>query len=132
MYDLIPPTFSYFPPDVTVYCTEDEASEEPIAADNCEVVSTGMTDSQELVPGGPAGSYLVRRSWWAVDKAGNDVTAEQRVVVLPTGPDGHPLQRQHRDRTGARRRYGLIGMRPRWMTSAMAAMPDPDGRTRFR
>ena len=85
VYDLIPPTFSYFPPDVTVYCTEDEASEEPIAADNCEVVSTGMTDSQELVPGGPAGSYLVRRSWWAVDKAGNDVTAEQRVVVLPDG-----------------------------------------------
>ncbi|MEZ5031036.1 MAG: HYR domain-containing protein [Saprospiraceae bacterium] len=85
VYDLIAPTFSYFPPDVTVYCTEDEASEEPIATDNCGVVSTGMTDSQELVPGGPAGSYLVRRSWWAVDKAGNDVTAEQRVVVLADG-----------------------------------------------
>ncbi|MCF8239254.1 MAG: HYR domain-containing protein [Saprospiraceae bacterium] len=85
VYDLIPPFFSFFPPDVTVFCTEESAVEVPIADDNCEVVSLGMNDSQEVIPGGPAGSYLVRRSWWAVDKAGNDVTAEQRVVVLAEG-----------------------------------------------
>ncbi len=85
VYDLIPPVFTYFPPDVTVYCTEESAVEVPIADDNCEVVSLGMNDSQEVIPGGPAGSYLVRRSWWAVDKAGNEVTAEQRVVVFTEG-----------------------------------------------
>ncbi|MBK7342069.1 MAG: HYR domain-containing protein [Saprospiraceae bacterium] len=85
VYDLIPPVFSYFPPDMTVYCSEENAIEVPEATDNCGVVSIGMTDEQQLLPGGPTDSYLVVRSWWAVDKAGNEVTGVQRVAVFPDG-----------------------------------------------
>ena len=85
VYDLIPPMFSYFPPDVTVYCTEENAFEVPEATDNCGLVSLGMTDEQQILPGGPTNSYLVVRSWWAVDQSGNEVTGIQRVAVFTEG-----------------------------------------------
>lgn len=85
VFDLIPPVFSYFPQDVTVYCTEENAIEVPEATDNCGVVSLGMNDEQQILPGGPTDSYLVIRSWWAVDKSGNEVTGIQRVAVFTEG-----------------------------------------------
>ncbi len=85
VYDLIPPVFTYFPPDVTVYCSEENAFEVPDATDNCSVVSIGLTEEQQILPGGPTDSYLVVRSWWAVDKAGNEVTGVQRIAVFTDG-----------------------------------------------
>ncbi|MBK7342092.1 MAG: hypothetical protein IPJ06_02595 [Saprospiraceae bacterium] len=82
--DAIPPFWTYMPGDVTVNCI-DVFDDNPEAADNCDEVNITWTDVQEIWPAGPPNSYLVRRTWTAVDASNNEITYEQVVYVLPGG-----------------------------------------------
>jgi hypothetical protein len=84
--DTIPPVWTFLPDDVTVFCIESAADEEPEATDNCvDILITLVSDQQEIWPAGPPNSYLVRRIWRAEDASGNEIFHEQIVYVLPGG-----------------------------------------------
>jgi hypothetical protein len=84
--DTILPVWTFLPADVTVYCVESAATEEPEATDNCDAVQVTLhSEQQELWPGGPTDSYRVRRIWHALDGSGNLIVYEQFVYVLPGG-----------------------------------------------
>jgi hypothetical protein len=83
--DLIPPVFTYFPEDITVYCDEGSATDEPIAEDNCGVVGITMEDEQHYWAEGPANSYRVSREWRATDQSGRTIVQTQWVSVLTEG-----------------------------------------------
>jgi hypothetical protein len=83
--DLIPPIFTYVPEDITVFCVEPKPEDPPVVYDNCGDVNLLMTEEQLLWPGGPTNSYRVRRHWTAMDKAGNQVEAEQLISVRTQG-----------------------------------------------
>ncbi len=83
--DLIPPTFTYVPEDMTVYCVEPGWEDIPSMYDNCGDVGFLMDETQHYWADGPEGSYRVNRRWTAIDKAGNSAEAEQWISVLSQG-----------------------------------------------
>ncbi|MCF8239259.1 MAG: T9SS type A sorting domain-containing protein [Saprospiraceae bacterium] len=85
VYDLLPPVFVFVPADQTVYCDEYDTPDDAEATDNCEVVSIVLTETQQVLPNGPSGSYLVHRVWVATDLAANTASAEQWITVLEGG-----------------------------------------------
>lgn len=83
--DLIPPSFSYIPEDITVYCDEGAAWDEPVAEDNCGVVGVHHVDTPEYWWGGPQDAYRIKREWFATDGSGNTISTIQWIAVLAEG-----------------------------------------------
>ncbi|MCO6484524.1 MAG: HYR domain-containing protein, partial [Saprospiraceae bacterium] len=87
--DPVLPVFVTVPDDLTVFCQEPAPVDVPTATDNCDIVQVILwTETYEPLPGIPAGSYKVIRTWLATDKAGNTATHVQCITVLP---GGHPV-----------------------------------------
>jgi hypothetical protein len=83
--DLIPPTFTYVPEDMTVYCVEPKAEDIPEAYDNCSEVGYLMEENQHYWAEGPLNSYRVSRRWMVFDKSGNSAETVQWISVLAEG-----------------------------------------------
>ena len=71
------PVFVSVPEEVTIYCGEETILEEPVAEDDCSVVT--ITEEQYTI-GGCGNSYV--RIFTATDGCGNWSTAEQVVNVI--------------------------------------------------
>ena len=84
--DNTPPAFSFVPASATVSCDAVPGLANPIASDNC-TVSVTITFDGELRTDGPClDTYILRRSWTAVDNCGNTTTAEQLLTVRDITP----------------------------------------------
>jgi hypothetical protein len=83
--DLIAPTFTYVPEDMTVYCVEPKPEDIPEAYDNCSEVGYLMEENQHYWAEGPLNSYRVSRRWMVFDKSGNSAETVQWISVLAEG-----------------------------------------------
>lgn len=79
--DDVNPTFTFWPPDVEVNCTEEFELDMALVTDQCSIVELAWTD----VPlGDCAGSYL--RIWRAFDGCGNQALESTQVTLIDNTP----------------------------------------------
>ena len=81
--DTTPPMLT-LPEDYTVECSADMAMEDAIATDNCGAVVVTLTT--DTVLGNASGNYEIRRTFTAVDDAGNSTSSTQTITVEDTTP----------------------------------------------
>jgi hypothetical protein len=85
--DTRPPTWSFFPDDVTLTCDADvsvEALGAALATDICYgdlFVSMTETEFDEPADGNCPGDHVITRTWTAVDGCGNTVSRDQVITV---------------------------------------------------
>ena len=85
--DSDPPTFTYFPPDDTVECTEDTSPANtgtPTATDACSTATVTQGTETTSGAGCNSGDYTIERQWIATDECGNSIAATQTVRVETT------------------------------------------------
>ncbi|MFN0013427.1 MAG: hypothetical protein ACKVU2_02665, partial [Saprospiraceae bacterium] len=79
------PTFSTFPANATISCTDPiPAVGLPTATDGCGSATVTYL-GQSTVSGTCPTSYQIRRTWRATDACGNSTAATQTIQVLDTG-----------------------------------------------
>jgi gliding motility-associated-like protein len=82
--DIVPPVFTFVPPDATVNCDDIPSISPPIVTDNCDAsVSVSLTTDLQMGTNCASGGVIIRR-WTAVDNCGNSAIAEQRLTVQDT------------------------------------------------
>ncbi len=77
------PIFASVPAETTIECSDELPAEMATATDLCDP-EVAITVSDRTEPGDCADSYLVIRTFTAMDACGNRTTAEQRVNVRDT------------------------------------------------
>jgi 5-hydroxyisourate hydrolase-like protein (transthyretin family) len=77
------PTFSNLPKDVTVECDAIPAVGNPTIKDNCDN-NVSVDYKQTIIPGSCPDNYKIKRSWTAVDNAGNLCEHVQYITVQDT------------------------------------------------
>ena len=77
------PVFANVPADLTIACTEALPQNRPSASDNCDG-TVEVREAQTTEPGDCPGNYVVKRTFTAVDKCGNEAVATQVVTVRDT------------------------------------------------
>jgi len=84
--DIVPPAFTFVPPDVTVSCEAVPSVGQPTATDNCalqvNIVYLGETRTNGICPN----EYVLLRRWTALDNCGNSASAQQRIIVRDQTP----------------------------------------------
>lgn len=94
--DTEPPTWSFFPDDVTLPCDADVTvaalGGDAVATDVCAgdiPVSMSETEFDEPADGNCPGDHVITRTWTAVDECGNSVSRDQVItveIVRSSGP----------------------------------------------
>ncbi len=84
--DIVPPAFTFVPPDVTVSCEAVPSVGQPIATDNCalqvNILYLGETRTNGVCPN----EFVLLRRWTASDNCGNSASAQQRIIVRDQTP----------------------------------------------
>jgi len=84
--DLIAPTFTFVPNNVTVSCESLPAVGTPTATDNCSPSVSITYLGETRANGACLDAYLLRRQWLAQDQCGNSATSEQVITVQDITP----------------------------------------------
>ena len=93
--DDLPPVLANVPDDLTLECDEDVPGPANVTAtDNC-TPDVDVVFSEAFLPGNCPDSYMLLRTWEAVDSCGNVASATQKITVEdstpPTWMPMHPL-----------------------------------------
>jgi gliding motility-associated-like protein len=83
--DVTPPVLT-IPSDLTVECAEVPAPGTATATDNCDAEVTVTYEGETLTPGSCPDSYILTRTWKAIDNCGNEATASQTITVQDITP----------------------------------------------
>ena len=82
--DSTPPVFDFVPPNMTVECDAVPAVGVPVISDACDPNPVVTFLGETITGQSCAGSYLITRSWEAVDSSGHSSTASQTITVQDT------------------------------------------------
>ncbi|HOW30758.1 MAG TPA: gliding motility-associated C-terminal domain-containing protein, partial [Bacteroidales bacterium] len=74
------------PANVTVECSAVPAVGVATATDNCDADVTITFEGEVKTNGSCSGSYILTRTWRAIDNCGNEDTAQQTIRVIDTTP----------------------------------------------
>lgn len=83
--DNLPPVITGVPADITVSCDAIPAPVTPAATDNCDPAPT-ITLNTNIQPGACPGTYILERTWLAVDHCNNTSFQTQRITVQDNTP----------------------------------------------
>jgi len=82
--DTTGPVYDFFPPDVTIECSDAVPFAEPTAKDACSEVAIRFTDL--IIPGSCTYDYTIQRTWVAEDGCGNMTPQIQKIDVSDHTP----------------------------------------------
>ena len=81
--DTSAPTISGVPADISVDCNAIPSPASPTASDDCDA-NIVLDFTELIIDGNCSDSYLIKRTWTAVDNCGNNISASQTITVSDT------------------------------------------------